>query len=122
MSEDFKLKNKYLQIRLSEEEYEIVEKKANHLGLGVTGYIRLVCIHLDINKTLSKKIKEDPGILTFYSDRNRHKSNQTKVTEEEYEIVEEKANYLDLSISDYVRVVSCFANVYVSMDESLRDI
>lgn len=46
----------------------------------------------------------------------REKTIQTRVTDEEYKVVEEKANFLGLSVSNYLRLVALHANINVSID------
>lgn len=45
----------------------------------------------------------------------REKTIQTRVTDEEYKIVEEKANFLGLSVSNYLRLIALHAKVDISI-------
>lgn len=42
-------REKTVQCRVSDEEYEVIEKKAEALGLTVSNYLRMVCLHARID-------------------------------------------------------------------------
>lgn len=48
----------------------------------------------------------------------REKTIQTRVSDEEYSIIEEKANFLGLSISNYLRLVALHARIDISIKPS----
>lgn len=45
-------RDKTIQTRVTEEEYQIIEEKANFLGLTTSNYLRLVCLHAKIDITI----------------------------------------------------------------------
>lgn len=52
-------REKALQTRVSDEEFVIVEEKANQLGLSISNYLRLVALHARID--ISIKPSQDKG-------------------------------------------------------------
>lgn len=46
------IRDKTIQTRVSEEEYRIIEEKANYLGLTISNYLRLVALHTKIDITI----------------------------------------------------------------------
>lgn len=47
-----------IQARVTKDQYNIIEKKADALGLSISNYIRMVCLKADINVDIKLK-KED---------------------------------------------------------------
>lgn len=43
-----KTRNKAIQIRVNEDEYKAIENKAEILGITISDYMRMVCLHADI--------------------------------------------------------------------------
>ena len=48
----------------------------------------------------------------------REKTIQTRVSDEEYSIIEEKANFLGLSVSNYLRLIALHARIDISVNPS----
>lgn len=48
-----------LQMRVSEEEYKIIENKANMIGLTTSNYMRMVCLNTRIEVLLSPQRNND---------------------------------------------------------------
>lgn len=51
-------RGKTIQTRVSEEEYSLVEKKADTLGLSISNYLRMVALHSTINIYVNVKEKK----------------------------------------------------------------
>jgi len=49
-------RDKSIYVRVSEEEYKKIEKKAEKLSINLSDYIRLVCLNSEIN--IETKIKK----------------------------------------------------------------
>jgi predicted DNA binding CopG/RHH family protein len=47
------------QCRVSEEEYNEIEKKADKIGLSVSSYLRMVCLMAEVNVTLKQPMQSD---------------------------------------------------------------
>lgn len=46
-------REKTLQMRVTDEEYKKIEEKSNSLGLSISNYMRMVCIHAKIDILLN---------------------------------------------------------------------
>lgn len=53
------LRDKTIQTRVTDEEYKIVEDKANFLGLSVSNYLRLVALHTRIDISIESIQKNE---------------------------------------------------------------
>jgi len=49
-------REKTLQMRVTEEESSRLEDKANEIGLSVSNYMRMVCLHCNIDISFNPKI------------------------------------------------------------------
>ncbi|MCT4584092.1 MAG: hypothetical protein N4A54_04120 [Peptostreptococcaceae bacterium] len=49
---------KTLQMRVTEEEYDVIEKKAKSLGLTISNYMRMVCLHVKIDFSIQPSENE----------------------------------------------------------------
>lgn len=52
------LRDKTIQVRVTEDEYNTIEKKANELGISLSNFIRLVCLHVRIDFSVIPDIND----------------------------------------------------------------
>ncbi len=50
-------RDKTLQMRVTEEEYNIINEKANLLGITTSNYMRMVCLHAKIDISVRPESK-----------------------------------------------------------------
>lgn len=106
-----------IQIRLSEEEKSIIEKKSDDLKIGASTYCRMVAINARVSVSLNKlkelyeeEIKMSKG---GGADNRDSKLNIRFKTNSEIDIIEERAAELSLDASEYIRFVTLNSNVSV---------
>ena len=112
-----KQREKTYQMRVTDDEYNIVEKKASMLGLVASNYMRMVCLHATVNITigLNQIGIENMNGENIIKPGQREKTCQMRVTDEEYKHIEAKANALGLAASNYMRMVCLHANIGISI-------
>lgn len=123
MKNEKTVRSQSVQCGVSQEEYITVENKAGRLGLSISNYLRMIALHVDIT-SLSPTNIYNPEL----SSKNKTLQIQCRVSEDEYNIINEKAKLLnDLSIvkitdskititSSYLRTVALNANIKISFD------
>ncbi|WP_459195723.1 plasmid mobilization protein [Wukongibacter baidiensis] len=102
-----KERNKTLQMRITEDEFERINEKADMLGISTTNYIRMVCLNASfetqiLHKDFDKEVK-----------RKRDKLLQSRVTEEELEKVKITCKLLGLSTSEYIRMACLHSTIKI---------
>ena len=50
------VREKTLQMRVNDEEYAAIEEKANEIGLSMSNYMRMVCLHCRIDIAFNPKL------------------------------------------------------------------
>lgn len=108
-------RSKSIQARVNEVEYSVIEEKANSLGLQLAQYMRMICLHVtadskDLPSNMLKQyFKENDNI----SDEARKLTIQIRVTDDEYNLIEDKALNMSVSTSNYMRMICLHSNVYI---------
>ena len=113
------VRTKTIQCSVSEEEYNKIEKETDKIGLSVGSYLRMVCLFSKLDTaTNTTEFINLLKISEGYTDKkvDRKKVVQSKVSEEEYEKIEKKANNIGLSIVSYLRMVCLFSKLDISID------
>jgi predicted DNA binding CopG/RHH family protein len=108
------VRGKTIQCRVSDEEYNKIDSEADKIGLSVSSYSRMVCLISKIDASIDptqfiNMLKMSEG----YKDKTiqRDKIIQCRVSDEEYQEIETKANNIGLSIISYLRMVCLFSKL-----------
>lgn len=111
-----------LQIRVTEEQYNAIDNNATRLGLVISNYMRMVCLHSSVDIRIEPKISKvnekinEQIFKEQLSGGKKYKTCQMRVTDEESRIVQSKADALNLSLPNYMRMVCLNASIIVSLD------
>ncbi len=109
MSENVGATRQTLQMRVSEEENKIITSKAARYGLAISEYMRLVCLHGNINKAdLELLVENGYGA-------NRINTLQMRVTSEEYLSIKNIAAKLGMHSGKYMRLFSLYAEISIDI-------
>lgn len=52
-------RDKTLQMRVNDDEYARIEEKANDIGLSISNYMRMVCLHCKIEISFNPCTREE---------------------------------------------------------------
>jgi predicted DNA binding CopG/RHH family protein len=50
---EIKTRDKAIQVRVTDEEYKLIEQRADYLGISTSNYLRMVSIHCTIDISIS---------------------------------------------------------------------
>lgn len=107
-----------IQARVTKNEYEIINGRASLLGLSVSNYVRLVCLNasVKIECVPGQKSNLTPPTTVKRSSEKKDKILQARLTDEEYQIVENKASKLGITVPSYISFVTLNATIHVMVD------
>jgi predicted DNA binding CopG/RHH family protein len=112
------VRNKTIQCRLSEDEYIIIDSKADKLGLSAGSYLRMICLSAKISVPIESEkfvylLKVAEGL--DYKNVKKYKIVQSRVSNDEYTEIEKKASSIGLPVKRYLRMVCLLANLEITL-------